>query len=214
MLIRLAPKTLTQFVDGDRTRCKPGALTDWALHSFAVSRVILTIWSRHLPDWRLSVVATLDQRALMLKMAPLQIAVVIAALVACFLIGWLARVLSRRVRQFGRLEEINAVMRETVPVEIMVFDPERRLVVVNRATRAVAGSDEWALAAIVYEALTGQRPFYDSPGPADSVAGDRYLDRLLNVATPDEPEKLNPSVSPQLSAVLVRALSQDVSARF
>jgi PAS domain S-box-containing protein len=111
-------------------------------------------WSRHLPDWRLSVVATLDQRALMLKMAPFQIAVVIAALVACFLIGWLARVLSRRARQFGRLEEINAVMRETVPVEIMVFDPGRRLVVVNRATRAAAGYAEDEIIGQTIEELT------------------------------------------------------------
>jgi serine/threonine protein kinase len=75
-------------------------------------------------------------------------------------------------------------------------------------------SDEWALAAIVYEALTGKRPFHDAPGRAHSAAVEHYTDRLLNEAAPAGPETLNATVTPEVSAVLLRALSQDGSARF
>lgn len=111
-------------------------------------------WSRHLVGWRLTFVAFLDQRALALKTAPLQIAVIAIALVTCLLVGWLAVILSRRARYVGRQEEINAVMRETVPVEIMVFDPQRRLVVANRATRAAAGYAEDEIVGQTIEELT------------------------------------------------------------
>ncbi len=40
------------------------------------------------------------------------------------------------------------------------------------------------------------------------------MDRLLNLPTPEPPEKLNATVSPALSTVLLRALSQDSSTRF
>ena len=111
-------------------------------------------WSQHLIGWRLTFAAFLDQRALALKTAPLQIAVITIALVTCLLVGWLAVILSRRARYVGRQEEINAVMRETVPVEIMVFDPQRRLMVANRATRAAAGYAEDEIVGQTIEELT------------------------------------------------------------
>jgi len=111
-------------------------------------------WSQPLIDWRLTFVAFLDQRALLLKTAPLQFAVVATALAACFLVTWLAQTLSRRARLVGRQEEINAVMRETVPVEIMVFNAQRRLVVANRASRAAAGYAEEEILGQTIEELT------------------------------------------------------------
>ena len=120
----------------------------------AMGAVAEPAWSQPLIDWRLTFVAFLDQRALMLKAAPLQAAVVVCALIACFLVAWLALGLSKRARRAGRQEEINAVMRETVPVEIMVFDPQRRLVVANRATRAAAGYAEDEILGQTIEELT------------------------------------------------------------
>jgi serine/threonine-protein kinase len=82
------------------------------------------------------------------------------------------------------------------------------------ATDATGASDEWALAAIVYEALTGLRPFYERGERDDSGAVERYTDRLLNQGAPEEPKKRNATVTRDVSAVLLRALSQDVTVRF
>jgi len=120
----------------------------------AAGTAIEPAWSQPLIDWQLTFVAFLDQRALMLKTAPLQFVVVGTALVACFLVTWLALTLSRRARLVGRQEEINAVMRETVPVEIMVFNAQRRLVVANRATRAAAGYAEDEILGQTIEEMT------------------------------------------------------------
>ena len=111
-------------------------------------------WSQPLIGWQLTFVAFVDQRALMLKTAPLQFGVVATALAACFLVMWLAQTLARRARLVGRQEEINAVMRETVPVEIMVFNAQRRLVVANRASRAAAGYAEEEILGQTIEELT------------------------------------------------------------
>jgi PAS domain S-box-containing protein len=111
-------------------------------------------WSQPLIGWQLTFVAFVDQRALMLKAAPLQFGVVATALAACFLVMWLAQTLARRARLVGRQEEINAVMRETVPVEIMVFNAQRRLVVANRASRAAAGYAEDEILGQTIEELT------------------------------------------------------------
>jgi PAS domain S-box-containing protein len=111
-------------------------------------------WSQPLIGWQLTFVAFVDQRALLLKTAPLQFGVVATALAACFLVMWLAQTLARRARLVGRQEEINAVMRETVPVEIMVFNAQRRLVVANRASRAAAGYAEDEILGQTIEELT------------------------------------------------------------
>lgn len=81
-------------------------------------------------------------------------------------------------------------------------------------TDVSAVSDEWSLAAIVYEALTGLAPFRDTWSEEQPHAIEDYIARLLNVPTPEDPEKLNSTVSPELARVILRALSNDVTLRF
>ena len=74
-------------------------------------------------------------------------------------------------------------------------------------SRAVDGrSDQFALGVILYECLTGTRPWPD--GPAFRV--------LLAVTSgPIEPPRArNPEVPPELEAVVLRALARDPSQRF
>ncbi len=81
-------------------------------------------------------------------------------------------------------------------------------------TDVSAVSDEWSLAAIVYETLTGLTPFRDVRDEQEPHPIENYMARLLNSPTPEDPEKLNPTISPELSGVILRALSQDVGQRF
>jgi serine/threonine-protein kinase len=67
-------------------------------------------------------------------------------------------------------------------------------------------SDLYTLGVIVYEMLTGRRPF---------VAQDQFT--LMNetlTALPVEPGKRRPGVSPEIDAVVMRALSKDPGERF
>lgn len=81
-------------------------------------------------------------------------------------------------------------------------------------TEATAASDLWSLAAIVYEALTGFSPFRDLEDEKEASPVESYMSRLLNDATPADPRSANSSVDPATSAVVLRALSKDVTARF
>jgi serine/threonine-protein kinase len=67
-------------------------------------------------------------------------------------------------------------------------------------------SDQWALGVIVYEVLTGEKPFV-----AD------YLPTLLFKIVKEEPpppQRLNPTLAPQVEAVLLRALAKRADDRF
>ena len=76
----------------------------------------------------------------------------------------------------------------------------------RRSTDAVAQSDLYALAVILYEMLTGAVPF-DDPSPT-TVA----LQHMTLPPTP--PRALNPNLSPQAEAVLLKALNKNPEQRY
>ncbi len=67
-------------------------------------------------------------------------------------------------------------------------------------------TDLFSLGVVLYEALTGARPFV-----ADNVAGIVY--KIAN-QTPAAPQELAPSLHPGLSAVVMKALAKDPDKRF
>ncbi|MFO0653060.1 MAG: protein kinase [Polyangiales bacterium] len=69
-----------------------------------------------------------------------------------------------------------------------------------------ARSDQWALGVILYECVTGRRPF----------VGSSLLDLLNRIATADyvAPSSLAPDVTPELEAVITKMLQRDPFERF
>lgn len=67
-------------------------------------------------------------------------------------------------------------------------------------------SDQWALGVVLYECLTGRRPF---DGETDVAVFQRILED-----TPPPPRALRPDVPEALDAVVMRALSKDPTQRF
>lgn len=82
------------------------------------------------------------------------------------------------------------------------------------ARQVNAASDEWSLAAMVYEALTGILPFREPTEEETTGAAERYGERLLGDAPPRDARAFNPTVSAELSSVLTRALARKTETRF
>lgn len=75
-----------------------------------------------------------------------------------------------------------------------------------RGEQADASSDLYTLAAIVYEMLTGRRPF--------DASDQLTLIQQTLTALPVEPGKRQPGVSPEIDAVIMRALSKNAAERW
>jgi len=79
--------------------------------------------------------------------------------------------------------------------------------------RVTPATDQWALAAIVYEALTGRPPYYDfnlQSSEAMCVMGER----LQTLEPPPGARAVNATVPRRLDAVLLRALSPVPGSRY
>jgi serine/threonine protein kinase len=81
------------------------------------------------------------------------------------------------------------------------------------AKEVTPASDQWSLAALLYEALTGHAPYLEPESPASSDYNALY-DALTSGNPPRSVRSLNPDVPVPISAVIDRALSPDPSARF
>jgi eukaryotic-like serine/threonine-protein kinase len=71
-----------------------------------------------------------------------------------------------------------------------------------KGKRGDARSDVYAVGIILYEMLTGKRPF----------PGGEAVDRILNHPVP--PREINPALSPQLQEVIYRALEREAGNRY
>lgn len=77
-------------------------------------------------------------------------------------------------------------------------------------------TDIYAIGVLLFELLTGVRPFRGSENPREqtgNTANERIRYAHLNLPAPD-PRQFNPAISPSVSAVVLKALEKDPNARF
>jgi len=74
-------------------------------------------------------------------------------------------------------------------------------------------SDIYSMGIMLFEMLTGERPFNGEQSKARGTADDRVRWEQINLSPPS-PRELNPEVTEALEAVILRALSKDPAERF
>lgn len=85
-----------------------------------------------------------------------------------------------------------------------------------RAESVTPATDVYALGILLFEILTGQRPFRGNEAETEHLGAStdqRICYAQLNLAPPD-PTRLNPAIPPELSRVIAQAMAKDPSGRF
>jgi len=109
-----------------------------------------------------------------------------------------------KVADFGiarALTESQLTLPGTTMGSVHYFSPEQA-----RGEPATVASDIYSLGIVLYEALTGQRPFSGDGAAAVALA------RLTT--TPPRPSALRPGVPPELDSIVLRAMALDPGQRF
>jgi serine/threonine-protein kinase len=118
-----------------------------------------------------------------------------------------------KVIDLGLAREAGSSLTRTSMVDVMgspgYLPPEQ----LERAKGAGPRSDQWALAAIVYEALTGIPPHFDDSDDEDGPEL-AALQRLADGGPLRRPSERNDSVGAALEAVVMRALAVSPAMRF
>lgn len=78
-----------------------------------------------------------------------------------------------------------------------------------RGERAGPASDQYALAVVLYEALTGEFPY-----PIQHFAPVQQVLEAIRAATPRSPRRHRPGISPALEAVILKALAREPGDRY
>ncbi len=108
------------------------------------------------------------------------------------------------VADFGiarAMTESQVTLPGTTMGSVHYFSPEQA-----RGEPATAASDIYSLGIVLYEMLTGQRPFSGDGAAAIAMA------RLTT--TPPRPSALRPSVPPELDQIVQRAMALDPAQRY
>jgi|GEM_PF-769419 len=113
---------------------------------------------------------------------------------------------SPRIADFGLSKRLSAETTTTAPGQIlgtaMYMSPEQAM---GESHLVTPRSDQYSLGVLLYECLCGVVPF---KGEIQSV-----LHQILT-ATPTAPRKINPAISRELQAIVLKAVEKDPSRRY
>ncbi|HNZ13339.1 MAG TPA: SUMF1/EgtB/PvdO family nonheme iron enzyme [Anaerolineaceae bacterium] len=111
-----------------------------------------------------------------------------------------------RLTDFGLLRAVEASGASTTTTELVAGTPYYLSPEQARGERPGPASDLYGLGVVAYELFTGQVPFKDGTPVAI------YRQHLMN--TPPDPQSLNPQLSEEFAAILMRALAKAPEERY